>query len=235
MNQLKCLSLPFNKFLKFVLFGWFLFTGQLINGQTDTIGHDKIDLTTQSYVLRRGDVIDVLVMEHPEFSVPGATVLPDGTIQFPGIGSIPAAGLTIRKFTENMNKNVERYVVNPIVTIFMRTLPTQVVNVVGYVTRPGQVPIYEPLDLITVLSKAGGITNIKKCKYITIIRADQSFQVINAKDLFNLKSKPLSIPKLNVGDTVYVVEPKEFNWSKLTFFTSLGYILLSVINILISQ
>jgi polysaccharide biosynthesis/export protein len=235
MSQLRRSSLPFNKILKFILFGLFLFAGQIIYGQTDTIGHDNINSTTQGYVLRRGDVIDILVMEHPEFSVPAATVLPDGTIQFPGIGSIPAAGLTIRKFTDNMNKNVERYVVNPIVTIFMKTLPNQVVNVVGYVTRPGQVSIFEPLDLITVLSKAGGITNVKKCKYITIIRADQSFQVINAKDLFNLKSKPLIIPKLYVGDTVYVVEPKDFNWSKLTFFTSLGYILLSVINILISQ
>ena len=106
------------------------------------------------------------------------------------------------------------------------------VNVVGFVNRPGQVPIFEPTDLITLLSRAGGITNIKRCKYITIVRLDQSFEVIKVKDLFNLKSKPEIIPKLNVGDTIYVVEPKEFNWAKLTFFTSLGYIIISLITLL---
>ena len=193
------------------------------------------DSLGQSYMIRRGDIIDILVMEHPEFSVVNTVVLPDGTVQFPGLGSIPAAGLTIKEFTAIMNKNVEKYVVNPIVSIFMKSLPTQMVNVVGYVTRPGQVPVFEPVDLITLLSRAGGIINIKKCKYITIVRADQSFQVINVKDLFNMKSTPLIIPKLNVGDTVYVVEPKDFNWSKLTFFTSLGYIVISIISLLISR
>lgn len=235
MIKYKRFNLLDNSFVKFSVVGLFLLIGQIIYGQTDSIGHDQIDSTSQSYILCRGDVIDILVMEHPEFSVPNAVVLPDGSIQFPGIGSINAAGYSIKEFTKKMNKNVERYVVNPIVSIFVKALPTQVVNVVGYVNRPGQIPIYEPLDLITVLSKAGGIKNIKNCKYITIIRADQSYQLIKAKDLFNMKSNSVDIPKLNVGDTVYVVEPKEFNWAKLTFFTSLGYILLSVINLFITH
>jgi len=218
---------------KLILLVLFILCGAATYGQTDSLL--KIDTLGQSYMLRRGDVIDILVMEHPEFSVPNTVVLPDGTVQFPGLGSIPAAGLTIKEFTAIMNKNVEKYVVNPIVSIFMKSLPTQMVNVVGYVTHPGQVPIFEPVDLITLLSRAGGIVNIKKCKYITIVRLDQSFQVIKAKDLFNMKSTPQMIPKLNVGDTVYVVEPKDFNWSRLTFFTSLGYIVLSIISLLISK
>jgi len=222
-----------NWFSKFFLLGLFAIFSSTIYGQADTL--QKVDTTDLGYTLKRGDIIDILVMEHPEFSVPNSVVLPDGTVQFPGLGGIPAAGLTMKEFTAVMNKNMERYVVNPIVSIFIKSLPNQMVNVVGYVTHPGQVPIFEPTDLITLLSRAGGITNIKKCKYITIVRLDQSFQVIKVKDLFNLKSKPQVIPKLNVGDTVYVVEPKDFNWSKLTFFTSLGYIVISIISLLISR
>jgi polysaccharide biosynthesis/export protein len=218
---------------KSFLIGLLVSLSTMTYGETESLY--KVDSVEQSYVLRRGDVIDILVMEHPEFSVPSTVVLPDGTVQFPGLGSIPAAGLSIKDFTRVMNINVEKYVVNPIVSIFIRSLPTQMVNVVGYVTRPGQVAIFEPVDLITLLSRAGGITNIKKCKYITIVRANQSFQVIKVKDLFNMRSTPQIVPKLNVGDTVYVVEPKEFNWSKLTFFTSLGYITLSVITLLINK
>ena len=220
-------------FNKLLLLGFFVIFCNTTYSQVDSLL--KVEAVGQSYMLCRGDVIDILVMEHPEFSVANTVVLPDGTVQFPGLGSIPAAGLTIKEFTAIMNKNVEKYVVNPIVSIFMKSLPTQMVNVVGYVTRPGQVPIFEPVDLVTLLSRAGGIVNIKKCKYITIVRADQSFQVIKVKDLFNMKSTPQVIPKLNVGDTVYVVEPKDFNWSKLTFFTSLGYIVISIISLLISK
>jgi len=224
-------SLSKNNWLrKLLLLGLVTIFSAVIYGQTDSL--HKVDTTKQSYTLKRGDIIDILVMEHPEFSVPNSVVLPDGAVQFPGLGSIPAAGLTMKEFTAIMNKNMERYVVNPIVSIFIKSLPTQMVNVVGFVNRPGQVPIFEPTDLITLLSRAGGITNIKRCKYITIVRLDQSFEVIKVKDLFNLKSKPEIIPKLNVGDTIYVVEPKEFNWAKLTFFTSLGYIIISLITLL---
>lgn len=218
---------------KILLIGFLLAASSTTYAQPDSLA--TAGSAEQSYVLRRGDVIDILVMEHPEFSVPNSVVLPDGTVQFPGLGGIPAAGLSIKDFTRVMNTKVEKYVVNPIVSIFVKSLPTQTVNVVGYVTRPGQVAVFEPVDLITLLSRAGGITNIKKCKYITIVRADQSFQVVKVKELFNMKSKPQIIPKLNVGDTVYVVEPKEFNWSKLTFFTSLGYIVVSVLSLLINK
>ena len=212
-----------------------IFFGTNAFTQIDSVRINSTNVFNQSYILRRGDVIDILVMEHPEFSVGNVAVLPDGCIQFPGVGSIPAAGSSIKDFNALMNKNVDKYVVNPIVSIFVRSLPTQIVNVVGYVNRPGQIPIFEPLDIITVLSKAGGIKNIKECRYITIIRADQSFEILKVKDLFSLVNNNKHIPLLNIGDTVYVVEPKDFNWSKLSFFTSVGYILISVINILVTR
>ncbi len=192
----------------------------------------SMSYASESYTIRRGDMLDITVMEHPEFTIPNVIVLPDGYIQYPGIGSIPAAGMTINQFTSSMNKYLEKFVVNPIVTVFIKSLPNQVINVVGYVTRPGQIAVFEPMDLVTVISKAGGITNIKKCKEINIIRANQSFEVIKVRDLFNQKNAATNIPVLYVGDTVYVVEPRDFNWSRLSFFTTLGYIIFGVINLI---
>ena len=185
----------------------------------------------EGYVLQRGDVLEITVMEHPEFSIAGALIMPDGCIQFPGLGTIQAAGMSIKDFTELMNTYVGKYVVNPLLTVFTRSLPSQVVNVVGYVNRPGQITIFQATDLITALSKAGGIKDIRKCRKITIIRANQTFEVINVNKLFNSK-KVQQFPKLNVGDTVYVIEPNEFNWSKLTFFTTLGYLTIQIVNLL---
>jgi polysaccharide export outer membrane protein len=182
------------------------------------------DTSPGSYKLRRGDILEINVMQNPEFSVRGALVLPDGNIQYPGLGSIRAAGLTIDEFTLLITDITRQYIVDPMVTVFIQSLPNHVVNIIGYVSRPGQVTIFEPLDLMTVLSKAGGITNVKKCRVITIIRANQEIEVIRVNDLFNTKSKATQLPILYVGDTVYVMEPNTFNWSRLSFFTSLGQI-----------
>ena len=190
---------------------------------------------SDSYKLRKGDVVEIMVMEHPEFSIHNILILPDGKVQYPGLGSIQAAGLTVDEFTKVLNSVIEKYVVNPIVSVFVRNISNSVINVMGYVTRPGQVMLFEATDLVTVLSKAGGIKNVKKCKHITIIRADQSIEVLKVKDVFQTVRKnkrnnqQLELPVLNVGDSVYVVEPKEFNWARLTFFVSLAHVIAYII------
>lgn len=186
----------------------------------------------ESYVIKKGDVLNVMVMGHPEFTLEKVLVLPDGYIQFPGLGSLQASGMSVKEFTDIVSQNVSKYVVNPVVTVFVSLLPTQVMNVVGYVNRPGQIVVFEPVSVIEAISRGGGIKNIRKCKRIIIVRANQSFEEIRVKDLFS-SDKQIEVPMINVADTVYVVEPKEFNWSQLSFFTTLGYIVLNVINILI--
>ncbi|MDD3079955.1 MAG: polysaccharide biosynthesis/export family protein [Paludibacter sp.] len=182
----------------------------------------QIDST---YIIKRGDVLQIDVMEHPEFSLVAVPVMPDGFVQFPGLGSIRAAGMTIKEFTTVMQKNVEKYVVNPVLTVFVKYMPSQVMNVVGYVNTPGQIQIFEPTDLITALSKAGGIKDIRRCKWVTIVRQDQSFEKYSVKKIFSKNFDRAEIPVLNVGDTVYVIEPNgKFNWSLLTFITQLAYI-----------
>jgi len=183
-----------------------------------------------SYVIKRGDMLDINVMEHPEFSIINIMVMPDGFVQFPGLGSIPAAGMTIQQFTDLMHKNVEKYVVNPLLTVFVRLMPNQMMNVVGYVNKPGQILIFEPTDLVTALSKAGGIKDIRKCKWLTIVRANQTFEKYSVKKLFSKNFDRSKMPVLNVGDTVYVIEPREgLNWSLLTFLVQVGYITLSLL------
>ncbi len=190
-----------------------------------------VEAQEESYVIKKGDMLNVMVMGHPEFSLEKVLVLPDGYIQFPGLGSLQASGMSVKEFTALVNESVSQYVVNPVVTVFVSMLPSQVVNVVGYVNKPGQIVVFEPINVIEAISRGGGIKNIRKCKKITIVRADQSFEQIRVKDLFNANSKQ-NVPVLYVGDTVYVVEPNEVNWSQLSFFTTLGYIAVNLARIL---
>jgi polysaccharide export outer membrane protein len=185
-----------------------------------------------SYIIKKGDVLSVAVMGHTEFSLENVIVLPDGYIQFPGLGNIQASGMSVKLFTKLVTESVSKFVLNPIVTVFISALPSQIVNVIGYVNRPGQITIFEKISVLDAISKAGGIKFIDKCKKVMIIRANLTYEEVLVKDLFSAdKSKPM-VKLLDIGDTVYVIEPKEVNWSRLSFFTSLGYIILSVIRLL---
>jgi len=211
-----------NKLILIVLLltGFFSFANTLINAQeTD-------------YVIKKGDVLSIAVMGHPEFSLERVIVLPDGFVQFPGLGSIQASGMSVQTFTKLVTDNVSKFVLNPIVTVFISNLPSQVVNVIGYVNRSGQVPIFEKISVMDAISRAGGIKFIKKAKKIIIIRADQSYEEILVKDIYSNDKKKRIVKLLDIGDTVYVVEPKEVNWSQLSFFTTLSYVILNLINIL---
>ncbi len=194
-------------------------------------GLNMVSAQESDYIIKKGDVLTIAVMGHPEFSLERIIVLPDGFIQFPGLGSIQASGMSVKSFTKLVTDNVSKFVLNPIVTVFIYALPSQIVNVIGYVNKPGQIPIFEKISVMDAISRAGGIKFIKKAKKIIVIRADQSYEEILVKDIFN-KDKEKRVSKLlDIGDTVYVVEPKEVNWAQLSFFTTLGYIIISVIRL----
>ena len=215
MNKLKTKWL----LVVFLLIGNLLFGLNMANAQES------------DYIIKKGDVLTIAVMGHPEFSLERIIVLPDGFIQFPGLGSIQASGMSVKSFTKLVTDNVSKFVLNPIVTVFIYALPSQIVNVIGYVNRPGQISIYEKISVMDAISRAGGIKFINKCKKIIVIRSDQSYEEILVKDIFN-KDKEKRVSKLlDIGDTVYVVDPKEVNWSRLSFFTTLAYIIISAIRL----
>lgn len=184
-----------------------------------------------SYVINRGDIIDIMVMEHPEFSLASIIVLPDGNIQYPGVGSIKVAGMSVQKLTSTMQSKLEKYVVNPVVTVFIRKMENQMINVLGYVNKPGQFQVYEAIDLLSALSMAGGVKNIDKSKEVIIIRANQSVEKIKIKEYLEDVEVSRAVINIYVGDTVYIKEPKEVNWAKLSFFTTLVWAVAAVINL----
>lgn len=184
-----------------------------------------------NYIIKKGDVVSISVMGHPEFSMDKIIVLPDGYIQFPGLGSIQASGMSVKSFTKLVNDNVSKFVLNPIVTVFISALPSQVVNVIGFVNKPGQITIFEKISVMDAISKAGGIRQIKGTRKIIVIRADQSYEEYLVKDIYSNKKDKFSIKLLDIGDTVYVVEPKEFNWSMLSFITTFSYLILNIVRL----
>ncbi len=180
----------------------------------------------EGYELRRGDVLDVLVMDHSEFSINNIIVLPDGTIQYPGFGHFEVAGMAVHKLRDSLETMLRHYVVNPIVSVFVRRLQEEKVNVLGYVRRPDQHQVFEPIDLYGAVSRSGGIPNLRRVRGIYIIRQDNTIEEI-ASNRFQARRVFIDrdleggeIPILYAGDTLYIVEPRDINWSRLSFFAS---------------
>ncbi len=178
------------------------------------------------YLIKRGDVLDVLVMDHSEFSINNIIVLPDGTIQYPGFGSVVVAGISPHVIRDSLEVMLRTYVVDPIVSVFVRRLQEEKINVLGYVRRPDQHQVFEPIDLFSAVSRSGGITNIRRVRGIYIIRKDNTVEEVAgnrfaARRLFiNPDLDMQEIPYLYAGDTLYIVEPRDINWSRLSFFAS---------------
>lgn len=190
----------------------------------------------KSYIITRGDVLDISVMEHPEFTIEGITVLPDGTIPYPGIGSIKAAGMSLDQLKDILATTLDKFVVNPIVTVFVRKIQSELINIYGYVNKPGQYQIYEGVDILSAVAIAGGIKNFSRVRTLTIIRANRSVEKVKIREYlkYNSDAGEENIPIVYAGDTIYVKEPNETNWARLSFMSTMLLAIANIANILIN-
>lgn len=184
----------------------------------------------EGFVIKRGDKISIMVMEHPEFTVSNITVLPDGCIQFPAIGSFMVAGLTTERLSDQLRQVLEEYVVHPMVTVYVNKIENQSINVFGYLNKPGKYQVFEPVDLITALSMAGGVKNVRKKNKITIIRANGKVNRYTLKKLLKKSGYRLKkIKPIAPGDTVVVEDPFKIEWGMLSFLITVAHLLVVVL------
>ncbi len=93
-----------------------------------------------NYVLGAGDQIAIEVFGYEEFTG-SRVVLPDGTMPFPFLGSIQAAGKTVDALSDEITQGLNAYLVNPVVNVSLTALRPVVVDVAGEVYRPGPVQL----------------------------------------------------------------------------------------------
>jgi polysaccharide export outer membrane protein len=132
---------------------------QAINGddQPATLFDDPDNLFSD-YLLGPGDQIQVIVFGYEEFEGP-RVILPDGTINMPLIGSIPAAGRTLDDLGQEVESRLSLYLTDPVVDTNLQVLRPVVVNVVGEVYRPGPIQLSSLTTVTTAIRDTGTLTN----------------------------------------------------------------------------
>ncbi len=166
--------------------------------------------SSDSYRLTALDVIDVEVFQEPELSKK-FKVSPQGSINFPLLGSVSVTNLTVMETEAKLTKLLEEnYLVDPRVNVIVSSTASRRVNIFGEVKKPGTYSISpdEPFTLLASLSKAGGFTNIADIRKVRIVRrklGQEEIININVRDLIQGKRGIKDLPLEN-GDIITVPE-----------------------------
>lgn len=137
----------------------------------------RLFATPQPYTIGPGDILNIMVWNHPELALTGASsgnvndyasesevgngynVSSDGTIQFPFLGSVKVAGMTEAQVRNTMTQSLSRYLNAPQLTVRIQAYRSGRVYADGAVSKPGLLALNDiPLTLPEAISRAGGFT-----------------------------------------------------------------------------
>lgn len=177
-----------------------------------------------SYQIRSGDSLQVEVLEDPALNR-SVLVLPDGSISFPLVGTIPAAGRTIDAVKADLAAALAgNFAAPPNVFVGIGTLaapraaraagPARTISVyaMGEVTTPGKADVAPGTTVLQLLAQAGGFTRFAAQKRVQLRRttkggAEQIY-------LFNYDGTGASgiagSTRLQAGDVIVVPQRKLF-------------------------
>lgn len=112
---------------------------------------------TSPRVLGTGDVVQLTVWDEPELSI-AAQVSEEGTVVFPLIGPVRAAGLTPLELGQAVKKQYsDGYLVHPQVNVTIVERRAHSVYVLGAVKKPGVYRLKAKTTLLELLARCGGV------------------------------------------------------------------------------
>lgn len=109
------------------------------------------------YRLGAGDHVRIITFDESQLSNT-FTVDTDGSISFPLLGSVPAAGLTTSQLAAGIAADLKKggYITSP--SVSAQVSEYRPISVLGEVNHPGQYP-YEPgMTMLDAVALAGGFT-----------------------------------------------------------------------------
>jgi polysaccharide biosynthesis/export protein len=173
------------------------------------------------YTLGPGDILSIVVWDHPELNMPGAsaaagpeangtdsmttgyTVDAGGRIQYAYIGPLKVEGLTEMEARDLLAEKLSRYVRSPQVTLRIQAYRSKRVYLDGAVKNPGVLVLNDmPMTLPEAINRAGGFTPTADRSSVAITRGDKTV-VVDIPDMIDKGVNPDNI-ELRRGDMVRV-------------------------------
>ena len=166
-----------------------------------------------AYKIGPNDVLYITVWDHPELTAPsgpqqqidsnGRLVRPDGTIYYPYIGNVEAAGKTIEELRSTIAQRLAQYVDSPQVDLNVLRFASQKAIMSGAVAKAGPMPITSsPLSVVEALGAAG--IEPSSADLAGLILTRDGHEYVLDLDSLNNKNSQLHNVYLKDGDQLYL-------------------------------
>ena len=126
---------------------------------------------SEDFVIGPEDVLEISVWREPDLTMK-AVVRPDGKIGVRLLNDVQASGLTTKQLQDRLQTDFSRFVSEPVVTVIITEVRSQMVHIIGSVPRPGVYPLGAPLTVMEILARAGGLADFAKKEEIAIVRTE---------------------------------------------------------------
>jgi len=124
------------------------------------------------YIIGPGDNVNIFVWGNSELSS-SVPVRPDGRITTPLIEDVVASGKTASQLARDMEKELARYIKNPVVTVIVTGFTgrySEQIRVIGAAAKAQSLPYKEHLTLLDVMITVGGLAELAAGNKASIAR-----------------------------------------------------------------
>ncbi|WP_239482779.1 polysaccharide biosynthesis/export family protein [Paraburkholderia sp. C35] len=172
-----------------------------------------------------GDVLQITVWDHPELNAAlgaqamaaqnrpsdpaqGFVIDSQGDVQFPYVGNLRAAGLTVEEFTRQLYARLSTVFIKPQLTVRIASYRSQQIYVDGEVKSPGPQPVNDiPMSLYEAVGRAGGFLPTADQSRMNLIRNGVTYR-LNLSQMIAKGINPADVVLKN-GDLLRVVSRDE--------------------------
>ncbi len=181
-----------------------------------------------AYTLSAGDRIRIEIFRMPQYSGENS-VLVDGTVNLPVVGSINVEGMTLEQAASAISGRYAQILRRPIATVSL-VMPRPIeIGVVGEVNRPGAYTVSQNgaqfLSIIQILETAGGVRQSADLRRVQVRRPQQSGgETVIEVDLWQfLQTGVRQNFSLRDGDTVVVPSAETVNLAESAQIASASF------------
>jgi polysaccharide export outer membrane protein len=154
-----------------------------------------------AYKIGPQDVLEITVFKVTELSKT-AQVSEAGTIGFPLVGDLMAAGRTPREVERDLAARLgAKYLQNPQVTVYVKEFNSQRVTIEGAVKKPGVFPLQGSMSLLQALAFAQGL-EASSDSTVLVFRETNGKRSAARFDVGDIRSGSTEDPQLQAGDVV---------------------------------
>lgn len=159
-----------------------------VESRSVALPEELLSYQPAAYRIGIGDVLQVIVWDHPELSAPagqqqqteanGRQVRHDGTMFFPFVGAVAVAGKTLNEVRATLAKKLAAWIESPQVDVNVIRVNSAKVTLSGAFERPQEQAITQaPLTLMAAIGSAGIKTQDADLTALTLKRDGKDYLI----------------------------------------------------------